>query len=100
MFLQLGAAQVRGQIDIRRLDRLSPDQAHGICNLMVEESSNTLIMGYIATRALLVPEPNGSSADRTPVVAAQCRNMKRVNQVSKRCVCSLEKLMTSFSNNF
>lgn len=48
MLLQVGATQVRREINIRRLDCFSYDVTDCLCNLVMEEARNALVVGRIA----------------------------------------------------
>src|SRR5258708_1104004 len=50
VILQLSAAQVGREINIRRLDRFSGDGADGTGNLVVEETRHTLTVGNVAIK--------------------------------------------------
>ena len=99
VLLQLGAAQVGGQINIRRLDRFSRDGTDRSRNLAMEEACNTFIVGTVTPRALLVAECSASPTDGVPVVAAQRGKIERVNQVSERCESFFPKFVNTFPDD-
>src|SRR5258708_552487 len=65
----------------------------------MEKPRHTLIVRDVAPRALFVAESNASLPDGMPVVAAQRREVERVNQVAERHVSLFAKLFGAFSNN-
>ena len=66
----------------------------------MEEACDTLIVGHVSPRALLVAESNGSPPDGMPVVAAQSRKIERVNQVAERHVSLFSKLTGALFDDF
>jgi len=99
MLLQLGPAQVRPKINIRRLHRFSRDGADGVRNLVMEESRNALIVRKVSPRTLLIAQPNCSAPNSMPVIAPQSRKIKRMNQAPQRHVSMFSKVLRALSNN-
>ena len=62
VLLQVGAAQIRCEINIRRLDCFADDGTHSIRNLVMEKARDTFIVSRVSSRALHVAERHGSAA--------------------------------------
>src|SRR6202030_2004318 len=57
VLLQFCSAQVRGEINIRRLERFSGDRAQRSRDVMVEKARHRLVIGHVATWTLPIPQP-------------------------------------------
>jgi len=79
VLLQFGSTQITSRINVRRLDRLSYNSAYGLGDMLVKETSDTVVVHAVTERALLVSKINLSTPDHVAKVAAQSSNMERMN---------------------
>ncbi len=100
MFLQFCSAQVRSEINIRRLKRFSRDRAQRCRDIMVKEARHRLVISDVTARTLSVSQPNRASANQIAVIAAQCGDMKWVDQVAERRVAFFPKTWRCISKSF
>src|SRR5258706_15718691 len=67
---------------------------------MMEEARNTFIVYSVPQRTLFIAQGKGSPPHGMPVVAAQSREIERVNQIAKRYISSGLKLFNAVSDDF
>src|SRR5579872_279408 len=91
VLLEFGSAEIRGEIDVRRLKWLSGDGAESGRDLMMEEPRHRFVVRDIAARTLGVTEINGSSPDQMAIVAAQSRQVEGMDEISQGCIPALAK---------
>src|SRR3954469_4626870 len=94
VFLQFGAAQIRGQIYVRRLHGLSCNSTDAGCNALVKKSRYGIIVSNVTSRTLAVPQSDRTRTNLMPVVPAQRSEMKRVHGTAEPCVSFFTKQRT------
>src|SRR6202158_5479572 len=91
VLLQFCSTEVRGQINIRRLESFPRDRAQRSRYVMVEKAGHWLVIGHVATWTLPIPQPDRAGANQVTIIAPQRRYMKRVDQVTERRVAFFSK---------
>ena len=91
VLFQFCSAEVRGEINIRWLERFSGDRAQRSRDVMVEKTRHWLVIGHVATWTLPIPQPDRAGANQVAIIAPQRRYMKRVDQVTQRRVAFFSK---------
>lgn len=70
MLLEFGSAEIGGEINVGRLERLAGQRSESGCDLMMKEASNRFVIGDVTARALEISELNHSGADQMAVITA------------------------------
>lgn len=91
VLLQFCSAEIRGQVNVGRLERLASHGAERGRHLMVEEARDWLVVGDVTARTLKVAELNRSGADQMAVITTQGRNVKRMDEIGERRIAALPK---------
>src|ERR1700687_4764244 len=91
VLLQFCSAEVRGEINIRRLKSFPGDRAQRGRHVMVEKARHWLVISPLATRTLPIPQPDRAGANQVAIIAPQRSYMKRVDQITERRVAFFSK---------